>query len=138
MNPPCYKIASYEAVHIPLIRRVAKTRKPVIISIGFASQEEVELAVKTLRENGCQNITMLHCVTAYSDKPSWENTNLRTIEDIARRFGVVAGFSDNNAGIELPVLAVTVAGASVVEKHLTLDRKLGGPDAQFSVEPDEF
>jgi len=138
VNPPCYKVASYEAVHIPLIRRVAKTHKPVIISIGFASQEEAELAVKTLHENGCQEIAVLHCVTAYSDKPSWENTNLRTIKDIARRFGVVAGFSDNNAGIELPVLAVTIAGASVVEKHLTLDKKLGGPDAQFSIEPHEF
>ena len=138
VNPPCYKVASYEAVHIPLIRRVAKTHKPVIISIGFASQEEAELAVKTLHENGCQEIAMLHCVTSYSDKPAWEYTNLRTIGDIAQRFGVVAGFSDNNAGIELPVLAVAVAGASVVEKHLTLDRKLGGPDAQFSIEPHEF
>ena len=138
VRPPCYKIASYEAVHIPLIRSVAQTGKPVIISIGFASQEEADLAIKTLRENGCQETAVLHCVTAYSDKPLWENTNLRTIGDIAQRFGVVAGFSDNNAGIELPVLAVAVAGASVVEKHLTLDRNLGGPDAQFSIEPHEF
>lgn len=138
VNPPCYKIASYEAVHIPLIKRVAQAAKPVIMSIGFASQEETELAVKTLRENGCQDIAILHCVTAYSDKPAWEYTNLRTIGDIAQRFGTVAGFSDNNAGIELPVVAAAAAGASVIEKHLTLDRSLGGPDAQFSIEPAEF
>lgn len=138
VNPPCYKIASYEAVHIPLIRRIAQTGKPVIMSIGFASAEEAELALQTLRENGCKEIAVLHCVTAYSDKPVWENTNLRTIKDIAERFGVVAGFSDNNAGIELPVLAIAVGGACAVEKHLILDRKLMGPDARFSLEPEEF
>ncbi len=138
MDVPCYKVASYEAIHIPLLKKIARTGKPVIISIGYASLEEAELALRTLQEGGCQDIAVLHCVTGYTDRPSWEYTNLRTIKDIAERFGTVAGFSDNNAGIELPVLAAAMGAASVIEKHLILDRALGGPDAKFSIEPDEF
>lgn len=137
IDVPCYKIASYEAIHIPLLEKVAKTKKPVIMSIGFASLDEVTLAVETLRKNGCGDIAVLHCITAYSDKPKFEESNLKTIEDIKNRFGVVAGFSDNNAGVEIPVLAVA-AGASIVEKHFILDRKSGGPDARFSIEPREL
>ena len=137
LDVPCYKIASYEAIHIPLLEKVAKTKKPVIMSIGFASLDEATLAVETLRKNGSGDIAVLHCITAYSDKPKFEDSNLKTIADIKNRFGVVAGFSDNNAGIEIPVLAVA-AGASIIEKHFILDRKSGGPDARFSIEPAEL
>lgn len=138
MQVPCYKIASYEIVNTPLIKKVAATGKPVIISIGFASEEEVELAIQILRENGVRDIVALHCVTAYSDKPRWKDTNLSMVADIENHFGVVGGFSDNNAGIELPVLAATTGGASVIEKHFILRRSDGGLDAKFSIEPEEF
>ncbi|MBI2642558.1 MAG: N-acetylneuraminate synthase family protein [Candidatus Wildermuthbacteria bacterium] len=138
MDVPCYKIASYEAVHIPLLQKVAKTGKPVIMSVGFASLEEVDLAIKTLRENGSKDIAVLHCVTAYSDTPVLENANARVIRDIQNRFGVVAGFSDNNSGIEIPIIATVIGGASVLEKHLILDKTSGGPDSRFSIDPKEF
>lgn len=133
-----YKIASYEAVHIPLLRTVAKKGKPVILSIGFASEEEVQVAVQTLRKNGAHDIALLHCVTAYSEKPDLSHMNLSTIEDIRERFNVVSGFSDNNAGTLAPIIAAVEYHASIVEKHLTLSRKDGGPDARFSLEPQEF
>ena len=138
MNVPCYKVASYEAIHIPLLKKVAKTGKPVIMSIGFASFEEATLAVDTLRNSGARDIAVLHCVTAYSDTPRFEYSNLNTIADIKNRFGVIAGFSDNNAGIEIPIMAATVGGASVIEKHFILDRTKEGPDARFSIEPHEL
>ncbi|MBI2113115.1 MAG: pseudaminic acid synthase [Candidatus Wildermuthbacteria bacterium] len=138
MEVPCYKIASYEAIHIPLLEKVARTGKPVIMSVGFSSLGEVDLAIQTLRDNGAKDIAVLHCVTAYSDSPMLEESNLRVIRDVANRFGVVSGFSDNNSGIEIPVIASTVAGGNVVEKHLILDRSKGGPDSRFSVEPGEF
>ena len=137
MNVPCYKIASYEATDVPLLKKIASTGKPVIISVGFASLGEVREAVDTLREGGTREIIVLHCVTAYSDKPRYEDMNLRTIADIRERFGVISGFSDNNAGIEIPIMAV-LAGASVLEKHFTLRRSDGGPDSRFSLEPDEM
>ncbi len=137
LEVPCYKIASYEATDIPFLKKVGATGKPVIMSVGFASQNEIELAVKTLRESGCEQLALLHCLTSYGSTPDLENTNLETIKDLATRFGVIAGFSDNNAGVELPVKAV-MAGAQIVEKHLILSRNEGGPDAQFSLEPREF
>jgi pseudaminic acid synthase len=133
-----YKIASYEAVHIPLLKKVAGTKKPVIISVGFASLEETRLAVETLQVNGSGDIVVLHCVTAYSDNPRFEYANLSTIKDLKERFGVLGGFSDNNSGIEIPIIAATVGGASVIEKHFILDRSAGGPDSRFSIEPAEF
>jgi len=133
-----YKIASYEAVHIPLLRKVGKTGKPVILSIGFASDEEADLAVRTLRESGANDVAVLHCVTAYSDVTDLTAMNLATIADIRERFNVVSGFSDNNAGIVAPIVAAVEHHASVVEKHLTLSRADGGPDARFSLEPQEF
>lgn len=138
MHVSCYKIASYEAVHIPLIKKVAKTGKPVIISVGFASLEEVDLAIRTLRENGTNDIAVLHCVTAYSDTPVLKDSNLRIIRDLQNRFGAIAGFSDNNSGIAIPAIAATVGGGLVIEKHLILDRSAAGPDAKFSIEPDEL
>lgn len=133
-----YKIASYEAVHIPLLRKVASMHKPVILSIGFASEEEVGLAIQTLRDGGAAGIVVLHCVTAYADVANLSDMNLATIGDIRERFGAEAGFSDNNAGILAPVIAAVAHKAVAVEKHLTLSRELGGPDARFSLEPAEL
>lgn len=138
MNVNLYKVASYEAVHIPLLRKVASMHKPVIISIGFAEEEEVELAIDTLKSNGTSSVIALHCVTAYSDTPKLSDMNLATIDDIRRRFGVMAGFSDNNMGIIAPIIAAVVHKAVVIEKHFTLSRSLGGPDARFSLEPHEL
>lgn len=138
LKVPCYKVASYEITDIPLLKKVARTRKPVIMSAGLASTyEDIKLAVDTLRKNGGKDVAVLHCVTAYSAKPKPENANLKTIQDFKDKLGVISGFSDNNAGIEIPVAAV-IGGASIVEKHLTLSRSDGGPDARFSLEPSEF
>lgn len=137
MQVPCYKIASYEATDFVLLRKVAKTKKPVILSVGYASLQEIAFALKTLREHGAGEIAVLHCVTGYSLTPKLEDMHLSTITDIQKRFGVIAGFSDNNAGIEIPLMAAA-AGAHIIEKHLILDRKQGGPDAKFSLEPAEL
>ena len=137
MNVPCYKIASYEVNDLILLKRVAQTGKPVIMSIGYASLEDIDLALETLRENGAGQIVLLHCITDYKEVPDEENANLATISDIAKRWKVVAGFSDNSGGIDLPVMAIR-AGAAIVEKHLILNRNSGGPDANFSIEPHEF
>ncbi|MEK7087798.1 MAG: N-acetylneuraminate synthase family protein, partial [Patescibacteria group bacterium] len=130
-------IASYEATDFGLLRKVAKTGKPVIISVGYASLKEIAFAIKTLSEHGAKDIAVLHCVTGYSLAPKLEDMHLSTIVDIQKRFGVIAGFSDNNAGIEIPLMAAA-AGASIIEKHLTLQRKRGGSDARFSLEPAEL
>jgi len=136
LNIPCYKIAAYEAIDILLLRKVAMTRKPVIMSVGFSTEEEIALAVETLRSNGSDDIALLHCLTTYADQASISSANLRTILGLRDRFDVVAGFSDNNAGIEIPFIA-TVMGAAVLEKHITIDRS-SGVDAGFSLTPDEF
>lgn len=137
MDVPCYKIASYEATDIPLLKKIASTGKPVIMSIGFANLDEVEDAVATLRDNGTTELAILHCVTAYAADAEAAAMNLATIRDIEERFSVVAGFSDNNGGIEAPIAAV-LAGASIIEKHVIMDRAAGGPDARFSLEPKEL
>ncbi len=137
MNVACYKIASYETNDIPLLKRIAKTKKPVIMSIGFATLPEIKLALETLRKNGANDIAILHCVTSYSDNPNEADINLETMRNLQKRFGVVAGFSDNNAGIEIPIVAA-MAGASIIEKHIIIKRKEGGPDALFSLEPQEL
>lgn len=137
MNAPCYKVASYEATDIPLLKRIAKTGKPVIISVGLAVLNEVELAVETLRKNGARDIAVLHCVTTYSESPEFGDMNLNTIIDIRERFGVVSGFSENNGEIDVSVTAATL-GASIIEKHFIFRRSDGGPDANFSIEPAEF
>lgn len=137
MNVLCYKVASYEVTDFVLLRKVAATKKPVMLSIGYASEAEVRSAIDTLRRYGTDEIAALHCVSGYSEKPQLDDLHLRTISDIHERFGVVAGFSDNNAGIAAPLLAAA-SGASIVEKHLILDRASGGPDSRFSIEPYEF
>ena len=137
MDVSCYKIAAYEATDFLLLKKIAQTGKPVIISFGYSSEEEVQFALDTLRNNGAKDIVALHCVTGYSDQPKLGDVHLRNIKDLRDRFGVISGFSDNNAGIEIPLMAVA-AGASVIEKHFILDRKMGGPDARFSIEPQEL
>ncbi len=137
MEVPCHKISAYESTDFLLLRKVAETLKPVIISFGYSSEEEVKFALTTLRENGAKDIVALHCVTGYSDQPRLEDMHLRNIQDLHDRFGVVSGFSDNNAGIDIPIMAVAV-GASVIEKHFIISRKDGGPDARFSIEPEEL
>ncbi len=135
MEVEIYKVASFEVVDIPLLEKIGQTKKLVIMSRGMASTQEIELAIKTLTENGCPQIVVLHCVSSYPAKP--EEMNLRTIIDIIQRFGVISGLSDHTLDNEVALSAVAL-GALVIEKHLTLRRSDGGPDAEFSLEPQEF
>lgn len=135
MDVPAYKIASFEIVDLPLIRRVASTGKPVIISTGMASLEEIDEAVRTFREAGGCQLALLKCSSAYPAPP--EEINLRTIPHLAATFGAPVGLSDHTLGIAVSVAAVAI-GAVIVEKHLTLSRSVPGPDSVFSLEPEEF
>lgn len=135
MNVPAYKIASFELIDIPLIRRVAKTGKPVIISTGMASLEEIKEAVLTFREAGNTQLALLKCTSAYPALP--EDMNLLTIPDMAEVFDLPVGLSDHTLGIAVPVAAVAL-GACIVEKHFILSRSAKGPDSTFSLEPNEF
>jgi N-acetylneuraminate synthase len=130
-----YKIASFEVVDIDLLKYVAATRKPVIMSTGMATLAEIDRAVRTLRAGGAPAVALLRCVSAYPARP--EQMNLATIPHLAQAFGCVAGLSDHSLSGAVAVAAVAL-GASIVEKHLTLSRAAGGPDAAFSLEPEEF
>lgn len=135
MQVPAYKIASPEIVDLPLIDRVARTGKPLIISTGMATEAEVEEALKTARDAGSREIVLLKCTSEYPAPP--ESMNLRTIPWLRERFGVPVGLSDHTLGIAVPIAAVAL-GACVIEKHFTLSRSVSGPDSGFSLEPAEF
>lgn len=130
-----YKVTSFEIVDALLLKKIAQTKKPVIISRGMASIEEIKFAVEVLKDNGAPQIAILHCVSSYPAEP--EEMNLATIPDIAKRFDVVPGLSDHTVGITTSIASV-VLGACIIEKHFTLSRADGGADAAFSIEPDEL
>jgi len=132
---PLYKIGSFEVVDIPLLKRIGQTRKPVIMSRGMSTLGELKLAVGTLKDNGTKELIIPQCVSAYPCQP--EEMNLKLIPDIAKKFKVISGLSDHNL-TNITAIADVALGASVVEKHITLSRDLGGPDAAFSLEPEEF
>ena len=135
LGNPIYKIASFEITDIPLIKYIAQKHKPVILSTGIAMIEDIELALETLRSEGCDDITLLKCTSAYP--APIEDANLLTIPDMKKRFGVKVGLSDHTEGSVVPMAAVAL-GAEVVEKHFIIDRSIGGPDSAFSMEADEF
>jgi pseudaminic acid synthase len=135
MDVPAYKIASFEIIDIPLIEYVASKGKPIIISTGIASLEDIELAVKTCLDAGNDEIALLKCTSSYP--APLDEINLNTIPDIQDKFDVTVGLSDHTLGGEVSTAAVAV-GADIIEKHFILDRNMGGPDCEFSMEPDEF
>jgi N-acetylneuraminate synthase len=132
---PVHKVASLEIVDLPLIKKMAATGKPLIISTGTATLEEIREAVETARAAGAADVALLKCTSAYPAPP--EEMNLRTIAHLAQTFAVTVGLSDHTLGIAVPVAAVAL-GASIVEKHFTLSRSAPGPDSAFSLEPEEF
>lgn len=134
-DPPYHKIASFELIHHPLLRKVAETGRPVILSTGMATFEEIAAAVEILRKNGCKDLALLKCTSSYPASPS--EANLARIPHMAEAFGCLAGLSDHTMGIAVPVAAVAL-GARIIEKHFCKSRSEQGPDSAFSLEPDEF
>ncbi|WP_419877926.1 pseudaminic acid synthase [Brevibacillus centrosporus] len=135
LDVPVYKIASFENIDLPLIRRVARTGKPIIISTGMASIAELDEAVRAAREEGCKHLVLLKCTSTYPASP--ENTNILTIPHMRELFNVEVGLSDHTMGVGVAVASVAL-GATVIEKHFTLSRADGGVDSAFSLEPQEF
>jgi pseudaminic acid synthase len=135
LNVPAYKIASFEITDIPLIEYVASKGKPVILSTGIATMEDIELALDACRRMGNKDIALLKCTSSYP--APIEEANMVMVKDFAERFGVIAGLSDHTMGATVPVVA-TCFGAKIIEKHFILDRSIGGPDASFSMNEQEF
>ena len=135
LGAPAFKIASFEAVDLPLIRHVAKKGKPMIISTGMSNLAEIHEATRAAREAGCEELVLLHCVSSYPAPD--EQSNVRTVPHLGEAFDCVPGLSDHTYGSAVSVAAIAL-GACVIEKHFTLSRADGGPDADFSLEPEEF
>jgi len=135
LGAPAYKIASFEATDLPLIRYVAKTGKPMIISTGMANLEEIQESVEVAQKAGCEQLILLHCISSYP--APIEQANLKTLVDLRQRTGVQVGLSDHTLGNVAAVAAVSL-GACFIEKHFTLDRQGNSPDASFSIQPEEF
>lgn len=135
LNVPAFKIPSGEITNFPFLQHVARKHRPMIVSTGMADLEEVRSAVDVIRNCGNSELVLLHCVSSYPANPA--SVNLRSMHTLAREFAVPVGFSDHTLGIEIPLAAVAL-GAAVIEKHLTLDKTLPGPDHRASLEPDEF
>ncbi len=135
MGVPAYKVASFELVDLPLIERMARTRKPLIMSTGMATRREIEAAIEAARGAGARQIALLKCNSGYPAPP--EEMNLRTITDMQKRFWVPVGLSDHTLGIAASIAAVSL-GACIIEKHFTMSRSVPGPDSAFSLEPAEF
>lgn len=135
LEVPAHKVASFELVDLPLVRRIAATGKPVIMSTGMATLEEIRAAVETVRSTGNEQLALLKCTSAYPAPP--EEMNLRTIPHLQETFSLPAGLSDHTLGVAVPI-AATALGACIIEKHFTLSRNEPGPDSAFSLEPHEF
>ena len=135
LNVPCYKIASFENTDLPLLRRVAATGKPLIISTGMATMAELDDAVRVVREAGCKDLLLLKCTSTYP--ATAENTNIRTIPHMRELFGCEVGLSDHTMGVGVSIASVAL-GATIIEKHFTLNRADGGVDSSFSMEPNEM
>lgn len=135
MDMPVYKVASFEITDIPLIRKIARLKKPIIMSTGIAYPEDIELALETCEKEGNEDVMLLKCTSAYPSP--YEDINLRVIPDMAEKYNVLTGISDHTMGNAVAVGSIPL-GAKIIEKHLTLRRDDGGPDGAFSMEPEEF